>query len=254
MKRPFSSKAHGFSLVEVIGVLAIIGILASMIAPRVVEAIRAAKVDASLKVYYSARQASTRYIKLNRTFPIDGLAPADPAYNRPYGDGAQGPLSASQTTFGDVLLHYGLLERLVMSIGPHGANPYSNPSPAPLTNGGNGHGVLTNPGLNYPMIFCSAYASNEETTRAFTSALFTTRVVFMLIPGLTPLEAGEVKTRIDGPFKNEEVNGLADLVTRTVQAAPTDLLAIRLGDCRITPGADPASPGTYDCWLYVAHD
>ena len=225
-----------------------------MIAPRVVEAIRAAKVDASLKVYYSARQAATRYIKLNRTFPIDGLSPADPAYNRPYGDGALAPLSAAQTTFGDVLIHYGLLEKLVLSVGPHGANPYSNPSPPPLTNGGNGHGALTNPGLNYPMIFCNAYSSNEEPTRAFTSALFTTRVVVMLIPGLTTLEAGEIKTRIDGPFKNEEVNGLADLVTRTVQADPTDLLAIRLGDCRITPGVDPASPGTYDCWLYVAHD
>lgn len=253
MKFPVG-KREGFSLVEVIGVLAIIGILASVVAPRVVEAIRAAKVDASLKVYYSARQAATRYIKLNRTFPIDGSAAADPAYNRPYGDGAQGPLGPAETTFGDILIHYGLLEKLVLTIGPHGENPYSNPSPPPLTNGGNGHGVLTNPGLNYPMIFCNAYASNEEPTRAFTSALFTTRVVLMMIPGLTTLEAGEIKTRIDGPFKNEEVNGLADLVTRTVQADSADLLAIRLGDCRITPGVDPASPGTYDCWLYVAHD
>jgi hypothetical protein len=73
----------------------------------------------------------------------------------------------------------------------------------------------------------------------------------MLIPGLTTLEAGEVKNRVDGPFRDQAVSGLADLVTRAIAADSGDLAAVRLGNCRITVGLQP---GTYDCWLYVAHD
>jgi hypothetical protein len=101
------------------------------------------------------------------------------------------------------------------------------------------------------MILCNAYVSSTEDTKAFSAASFTTRVVFMLIPGLTTLEAGEVKNRVDGPFRDQAVSGLADLVTRAIAADSGDLSAVRLGNCRITVGLQP---GTYDCWLYVAHD
>ena len=52
-------------------------------------------------------------------------------------------------------------------------------------------------------------------------------------------------------FRDQAVSGLADLVTRAIAADSGDLSAVRLGNCRITVGLQP---GTYDCWLYVAHD
>lgn len=248
--RVFSGKEQGFSLIEMIGVLAIFGLLAAIIAPKVYDNIRAGKVSAALTVHESARGAAAQYIKVNRTFPVDGSVAADAGYSRPYGDGAAAPLSANQTTIGDLFIQQGLLERLLLPIGARGETPYSG-GVALLQAVAGTHGALTNPGVDFPMLFCNTFLSSAEDTKAFSAASFTTRVVFMLIPGLTTLEAGEVKNRVDGPFRNETVSGLADLVTRAVAADPGDLPAVRLGNCRLTAGLQP---GTYDAWLYVAHD
>jgi prepilin-type N-terminal cleavage/methylation domain-containing protein len=248
--RAFSEKVRAFSLIEMIGVLAIFGLLAAIIAPKVYDNIRASKVSAALTVHEAARGAAAQYIKINRTFPVDGSVSADPGYSRPYGDGAPAPLNAGQTTIGDLFIQQGLLERFVLPIGARGETPYLGGLSLLQAVVGT-HGTLTNPGVDFPMIFCNTFSSSTEDTKAFSGASFTTRVVFMLIPGLTTLEAGEVKNRVDGPFRNEAVSGLADLVTRAVAADSGDLPAVRLGNCRLTSGLQP---GTYDCWLYVAHD
>lgn len=247
--RPYSGNERGFSLIEMIGVLAIFGLLAAIIAPKVYDNIRASKIAAAMTIYDSARGAATHYIKVNRTFPVDGAIAADSSYVRPYGDGGTG-LSASQTTIGDLFIQQGLMEKLLLPIGARGETPYGGGANLLQAVAGT-HGTLTNPGVDFPMIFCNTYLSSTEDTKAFSAASFTTRVVFMLIPGLTTLEAGELKNSVDGPFRNLEVSGLADLVVRSVAADPGDLSGIRLGNCRITEGLQP---GTYDCWLYIAHD
>ena len=242
--------ACGFSLVEMIGVLVILAVLFSFLAPKVFEQIRASKVSAALQVHESVRQAAAQYMEVNRSFPPDGTLATHPDYARPYGDGAKAPLTARQTTFGDLLLQRGMLKKLVLPIGTMGGSPYAGGSPA-LVAAPDSHGTFTNPGVDYPMVFCNEFKSETDGTKAFTAAMVTARVVFMLIPGLTTLQAGEVKRRLDGPFREEEVSGLASLVTRTVAAKADDLPRIRLGNCRITAGL---SPGMYDCWLYVAHE
>lgn len=244
-----SKGASAFSLIEMIGVLAIFGILTSIMAPKIFDNIRASKATAALTFYDAAKGAAAHYIKVNRTFPVDGSLAAGADYVRPYGDGASG-LSASQTTIGDLFIEQGLLERLVLPLGARGETPYAGGVNVLQAAAGT-HGTLTNPGIDFPMIFCNTFISSSENTKAFDAASFTTRVVFMLIPGLTTLEAGEVKNLVDGPFRNESAGGLADLVTRAVAADPGDLPAVRLGNCRVTTGLQP---GTYDCWLYVAHD
>ena len=250
LKGSHRKKNQAFSLIELIGVLAIFGLLAAIIAPKVYDNIRASKVAAALTVHEAARGATAQYIKMNRTFPVDGSISADPSYSRPYGDGAVGPLNANQTTIGDLFIQQGLFERFLLPIGGRGETPYSGGVSLLQAVPGT-HGTLTNRAVDFPMILCNAYVSSTEDTKAFSAASFTTRVVFMLIPGLTTLEAGEVKNRVDGPFRNEAVSGLADLVTRAIAADFGDLAAVRLGNCRITVGLQP---GTYDCWLYVAHD
>ena len=77
----------------------VINTLAAIIAPKVYDNIRASKIAAAMTIYDSARGAATHYIKVNRTFPVDGAVAADSAYVRPYGDGGAG-LSANQTTIG----------------------------------------------------------------------------------------------------------------------------------------------------------
>lgn len=233
-----------------IGVLVILAVLLSFLAPKVLEQIRAGKVAAALQVHETVRQAAAQYMEINRSFPPDGTLATSPDYARPYGDGAKAPLTARQTTFGDLLLQRGMLKKLILPIGAMGGTPYAGGSLV-LVAAPDSHGTLTNPGVDYPMVFCNDFVSQTDNTKAFTSAMVTARVVFLLLPGLTTMEAGEVKRRLDGPFRKEEVSGPASLVIRSVAAKADDLPRIRLGNCRITAGL---SPGTYDCWLYVAHE
>ena len=153
--RPYSGNERGFSLIEVIGVLAIFGLLSTIIASKVYEEIRAAKISAAMTVYETARQAGVRYIKMNRTFPVDGTVAVGPEYIRPYGDGAR-ELSAEQTTVGDLFIQEGLLERLQIPVGGRGSTTYEGGANL-LQSVADTHGTLTNPGVDFPMIFCNFY-------------------------------------------------------------------------------------------------
>ena len=62
MKSKLIRKSNkGFTLIEMIGVLAIIGILASVVAPKVIEAIRDAKVTSSLANLTTVNSAAIKY-------------------------------------------------------------------------------------------------------------------------------------------------------------------------------------------------
>lgn len=249
MKPQLKNSSTGFSLIEMIGVLAIIGILASVVAPRVFDAIRDSKITAAVSVLGTVKQSCTDYLRKYNIFPSDGSkAPVQP-YTRPYGDGVA-VSAAGSTVMGDVLISEGLLEKLALPIGPAGNAALSTNS---VTLGATGvaNARPVNAGLNYPAVFCKPYASLDNTTRLFSGAQNSTRVIFMLIPQLTTLEAAGLKTKIDGPF-NETITGAGDLVTKAVGRTATGAVAesVNRGNCLI--GSNAVSG--YDCWLYVAHD
>ena len=242
------STSKGFSLVEMIGVLAIIGILASVVAPKVFDAIRDAKITGAVGVLQTIKSSTTDYARKYNNIAIDGGKAPAAGFERPYGDNAA--VTTANATFGDLLIYEGILDKLVVPIGPNGSVAYTA-SAITLDPVGVALAKPENTGaIDYPMVFCKAYGSLLETTRLFSSAQNSTRVIFMLIPGLTTLEAAGLKTKIDGPF-NDTIIGPSDLVTKTIGGGGTGAVAeaVNRGNCLLTPGANGV-----DAWCYVAHE
>lgn len=251
MKHNIKNSSKGFSLIEMIGVLAIIGILASVVAPKVFDAIRDGKITAAVSVLQTIKSSCTDYARKYNIFPTDdSKAPVQP-YTRPYGDG-QAITAAANSTIGDILISEGMLEKLNLPIGPNGNTAYTVASVTVPAVGVAGTKPVNAGNLNYPIVLCRNYSSLDNTTRLFSGAQNSTRVIFLLIPGLTTLEAAGLKTKIDGPF-NETISGPSDLVQQALNGTATGAVAeaVNRGNCLISQNPDGA---TYDTWLYVAHD
>jgi len=250
MKSKLIRKSNkGFTLIEMIGVLAIIGILASVVAPKVIEAIRDAKVTSSLANLNTIKSAAINYYaRYNAYVPDSTKLAVEPGsttgWNRSYG--ATGTLTASKTTFGDILMSEGLLEKIASSLGTSGSAQGNNSSSATS--------VVGTSTSDYPEVLCKTIT----TTKQFTAAQNATRIIFFRIPAISLLEAAAIKTKVDGPFTSSQINGASDLVTKTVGASGATE-AINVGNCRLqTASTSPAAVGqpgsTYDVYLYAAHD
>ena len=246
------STSKGFSLIEMIGVLAIIGILASVVAPKVFDAIRDAKITGAVGVLQTIKSSAVDYARKYNNLPTDGnKVPGDTSFARPYGDSAT--ITAANSTLGDLLIYEGILDKLVAPIGPNGNVAYTTAGVTLASTGVAGAKPVNTGAVDYPMVLCRSYGSLTEPTRLFSSAQNSTRVVFMLIPGLTTLEAAGLKTKIDGPF-NETILGPADLATKTVAGTGTGAVeeSVNRGNCLLTTST--LATGGYDAWCYVAHE
>ena len=256
MRNPKINYSKAFSLIEMIGVLAIIGILASVVAPKVFDAIRDAKITAAVGVLQTIKSSCTDYARKYNLFPEDGNKIwVGTTYRRPYGDNATDPAQAA-TNFADLLVSEGILEKLVLPIGPSGTTAWSTALidlTEPADPYGTASGVFSNTGVDYPVVCCRPYRSLSTGSRIFASAQNSTRVVFLVIPGLTILEAVGIKTKVDGPFA-EDINGAPDILARTIarDATGRSADAINNGNCRLVNGGGPS--GGTDAFLYVAHE
>lgn len=207
------TRKRAFSLIELIGVLAIIGILAAIIVPKVIQATARSKVTSTVASYNSLKTAVADYYGKNGTFPQRlGTGSTN-------GPDVKGRLDAD-------LLAGGFMDKLFSC--PIGSQ--LNDSSA-LT--GRTH-VRSQTAVNSGTVGITSAAggNNFDLDSNTSTADFTTAntIVSLVIPGTSVSDAVELNKLVD----NETVDGsAADLTGRCIFSTP--------------------SSGTTTVYLYVAH-
>lgn len=228
----------GFTLIEMIGVLAIIGILAAVVAPRVIESIRDAKVTSAVASVNAAKTAAINYYQRYDNFPTDtetGTAgvldyKADPtnpqSYTPPVGS----------LDFGDILVYQSqLLEQEKTPIGN------------PTTELAHAIGCVT---VGDALIGGASYGGTTATMR-FKSAGTGTRIVYYFMPNLTTQEAAALATKVNGPFESSAVAD-TDFIEASIAGSGIDATKGGLEGANAWFLAGDG-PGEYHAYMYVSH-
>ncbi|RME73578.1 MAG: prepilin-type N-terminal cleavage/methylation domain-containing protein [Verrucomicrobia bacterium] len=214
-----SHRRHGFTLIEMIGVLAIIAILAVVIVPRVFQTIASSRVTNAVASINSAKAAVTEFAARYGTIPYtNGNARLD-----------------------DLLLKAGMLEtRFEVPIGNKPANPpaaarWVETNGVWTANGGSSQGSISR-------LICRPARSGTPSTTyganfrldGSTDLPTGARVVSAVLVNITAREAQELSDKIDGEALTPDSLNAADELGRVVYRAPN--------------GA-----GLTTAWVYIAH-
>jgi len=250
-------KSNGaFTLVEIIGVMAIIGILGAVVAPRVIDGIREGRVTQLAQNLGQWKSGADRYLQKMQKLPVDGsyepLGPDGLPISYPQ-SGAT--VTQANVTFGDLLIGQGLISGVNVPFGENEFAPVESTPGTTLTD------VVSTPNTaTYSRIRCVQMTGPKSNGLGGFSATRTRdypyRVSFLLIPNVPMQEAAAIKTKIDGPFTGTAISDktiLDDAVAQTttqssVSAASRDALVY--GNCRVGAGTGT----TYDLYLYINND
>lgn len=255
MNQKLNRKSNGaFTLVEIIGVLAIIGILAAVVTPRVIDGIREGRVTQLSQNLGQWKSAADRYLQKQQVFPVDGLAAAVTQEGTTFVDPRTGTtVAAGSTTFGDWLLAQGLVSSITVPFGSQGT---TRSGTVTATNLGN----ITAVGMSdFPQIRCSTETeTGADNFTATQTRDVPHRVVYLAIPGVPLQEAAAVKSKIDGPFSRTNGSAVPDSTllaaavsrSNTAGVLPAQNEALVRGNCRV--GSNTVS--TYNLFIYLSND
>jgi type II secretory pathway pseudopilin PulG len=222
-----------------IGVLAIIGILAAVVAPRVIESIRDAKVTSAVASVSAAKTAAIGYYQRYDNFPTDedvqGYPDGVPDYKTdPFNPQAYEP-AVGDLDFGDVLVRQTqLLEQEKASIGR---------ATDTLV-----HAIGCST-IGEPLIGGSIYTGTTATMR-FKSSGSATRIVYYFMPNLTLQEAAALAAKVNGPFTADAVSDESFVEASIAGNGIAEKGGLEGANCWFATGENA---GEYNAYLYVSH-
>jgi prepilin-type N-terminal cleavage/methylation domain-containing protein len=238
--------AAGFTLIEMIGVLAIIGVLAAVVAPRVIETIRDAKVTSAISSATSAKSAALNYYQRYDSFLTNLEAQSSPVPSTvtlPVGIGS------NYRNFGDVLQYQeGFIEQVKLPVGRirnDGVGSNQTWMIGCVTVSPEGTGTLT----TEPGTQSFEYGVQGK---VFKSANKGTMVLYYYVPALTLQQAASLATKINGPFPNT-VSGDISIVNLTLDGVMSGPSESWYQGANVFFKSSTEFPGYYDAFLYISH-
>ena len=250
MKPKLNRKSNGaFTLVEIIGVMAIIGILGAVVAPRVVDGIKEGRVTSLAQNMGNWKSATDRLVQKYQRLPVDGdVEPRQPDGST-YTDQAGVTVVKGTANLSDVLAAQGLIQPLDAPFGKRITGAIRVQTTA--TNISDVRNVTGNP---FPCIMAvTVNTNNVFTITQRRDSPF--NVAFLRLKDVPTQEAAMIKSKMDGPFDgafgdqvilNAAVNG-----TTPTGLASQNAAALTNGTCRVKVGA---STGLYDLSIYISND
>jgi len=194
----------GFTLIEMIGVLAVIAILAAVLIPKVFEAINNSRINNSAMSCQSVKTAMADHYAKAGSFSAEATI---------YGTNI--PVTLPQENYDLILLREGFMDK------PFAAKIGDGITGTTGTRARAANIGATSPGLNWTL--GTAVDATETTGFALsggnTNVVVGSACLECVITGLNANDAKDLNDRIDGPTLGAAV-GVADLAGRVKYAAP----------------------------------
>lgn len=231
------SERSAFTLIEMIGVLAIMSILAAMIAPNVIKSIRESKISSAIASVNAAQIAATHYYQRYERIPADTEIIQVLNYKAdPNGDPPQEYTpEVGNRDLGDMLVYQTqLLEQESVPIG----RPTST-----LT-----FAIGSSP-VGTTLIGGVAYSGTVD-SMIFDSAGKAVLVAYYFMPNLTTREAAGLAIKVNGPFGADALTELDFIEASLAGNGIAQKGGLEGANAWFTPGDQS---GEYHAYVYVFH-